>query len=54
MQNHVHWDNQTVRNQNIDAEQCEDAKAHVQEIEIEQTQHINEALNEQLTDADSI
>ena len=54
MQNHVHWDNQTVGNQNIDAEQFEDAIAHVQEIEIEQTQHSNEASNQQLTDADSI
>ena len=54
MQNHVHWDNQAVGNQNIDAEQFEDAIAQVQEVEIEQIQHTNEALNEQLTDTDSI
>ena len=54
MQNHVHWDNQVVGNQNIDAENFEDAIAHVQEVEIEQIQHTNEALNEQLTDTDSI
>ena len=54
MQNHVHWDNQAVGNQNIDAEQFEDAIAHVQEVEIEQIQHTNEALNEQVTDTDSI
>ena len=54
MQNHVHWDNQVVGNQNIDAENFEDAIAHVQEVEIEQIQHTNEALNEQVTDTDSI
>ena len=52
----MYWDNQTVGNQNTDAEQFEDAIARVQKVEIEQThtRHTNEALNEQLTDADSI
>ena len=54
MQSHLHRDNQTEGNQSIDAEKFEDAIAHVQEVEIEQTQHANEALNKQLTDADSI